>query len=307
MREIIIGTNENGQRLDRFLTKYLNNSSRSNIYKLIRKKVFKVNGKRIKEEYFLKEGDVLEIFLAEESLEKLIKEEEFISASTLDLDIVFEDEDILIVNKPKGLLTHPDKSEYKNTLSTKVNTYLKHLCTRTFKPASIQRLDKNTSGLIIFCKNYESLKNFNEIMRERKIKKFYLAVVEGIIKESGEVKGYIEKDSDKNKVYMSKNKRSEEAKLCHTKYKPLKIINNNYTLLEVELLTGRTHQIRVSMSYIKHPIVGDKKYTGKKLKNVNSQLLHGYKVIIDDEIFINTHSTNEFTCVSKEIELFLKN
>jgi len=304
MKKIIITENEDGQRLDRFLLKFLNNSSRSNIYKLIRKKVFKVNGKRIKEEYFLKKDDILEIFLSDESFEKLIKEEKKITASDVNLDIVYEDDDILIVNKPKGLLTHPDKSEYKNTLSTKVNIYLKHLSSRTFKPASIQRLDKNTSGLVIFCKTYSSLKKFNEYMRDRKIKKFYLTVVEGLVKKDGEVKGYLKKDEQKNKVFLSKTG-TKNDKFCHTRYKVLKNINNKYTLLEIELLTGRTHQIRVSMDYIGHSIVGDIKYNGKKIKNVNSQLLHGYKLIIDDDEFKKNHKKNEFISNSKEIDAFI--
>lgn len=295
MKTVEIGKNEAGQRLDRFLLKYLNNSSRTNVYKLIRKKVFKVNGVRVKEDYFLELGDKLDIYLSDESYNKLVKAEVQVEASDVGLNIVYEDDDILIVDKPSGVLTHPDKNEFKNTLSSKVQVYLKHMSSRTFKPASIQRLDKNTSGLVIFGKNYQSLKAYNELMRNRKIKKFYQCVVEGVVKEAGTVKGWLVKDEAKNKVRLSQKQKDDKAKFCHTDYKPLKVVGN-YTLLEVELHTGRSHQIRESMRYIGHPIVGDKKYGASKEKNVNSQLLHGYKLIINN---------NAYTSESEEIKNFL--
>jgi len=295
MKTVEIGKNEAGQRLDRFLLKYLNNSSRTNIYKLIRKKVFKVNGVRVKEDYFLELGDKLDIYLSDESYDKLVKPEAQVEASDVGLNIVYEDDDILIVDKPSGVLTHPDKNEFKNTLSSKVQVYLKHMSSRTFKPASIQRLDKNTSGLVIFGKNYQSLKEYNELMRDRKIKKFYQCVVEGVVKEAGTVKGWLVKDEAKNKVRLSQKQNDDKAKFCHTDYKPLKVVGH-YTLLEVELHTGRSHQIRESMRYIGHPIVGDKKYGASKEKNVNFQLLHGYKLIINN---------NAYTSESEEIKNFL--
>jgi len=295
MKTVIIGQNEAGQRLDRFLLKYLNNSSRANIYKLIRKKVFKVNGVRVKEDYFFELDDKLEIYLSDESYEKLVKPVEIVEASDVGLNIVFEDDDILIVDKPKGMLTHPDQNEFKNTLASKVQVYLKHLASRTFKPASIQRLDKNTSGLVIFGKNYQSLKAYNEMMRNREIKKYYQCVVEGAVKEAGTVKGWLVKDEQKNKVRLSRDQQNDKAKYCHTDYTPIKRIGK-YTLLEVELHTGRSHQIRESMRYIGHPIVGDKKYGAAKEKNVNSQLLHGYKLIINGM---------EYTSESEDIKGFI--
>lgn len=294
MKSLTIGKNEDGQRLDRFLLKYLNNSSRSNIFKLIRKKVFKVNGVKVKEEYFLKEGDVLEIFLSDETLAGLITEEAPVTAEEADLNIIYEDEEILVVHKPKDLLTHPDKNEYKKTLASFVQIYLKHLSTRTFKPAPIHRLDKNTSGVVVFAKTYDALKRYNEMMRNREIQKYYQCVVHGKVTEAGEVIGYLTKDEASNKVSLSAQS-DDEAKYCHTKYRPMQQLGN-YTLLEVELLTGRSHQIRASMAYIGHPIVGDSKYGGKRMKSVESQLLHGYKVVINDR---------SFTCESEEIQAFI--
>jgi 23S rRNA pseudouridine955/2504/2580 synthase len=258
--------------------------------------VFKVNGVRVKENYFFELGDELEIYLSDESFDKLVKPIEQVEASEVGLKIVYEDDDILIVDKPKGMLTHPDKNEFSNTLSSKVQVYLKHISSRTFKPASIQRLDKNTSGLVIFGKNYQSLKAYNEKMRNREIKKYYQCVVEGVVKEPGTVKGWLVKDEQKNKVRLSKKDQGGGAKYCHTDYRPLETVGG-YTPLEVELHTGRSHQIRESMRFIGHPIVGDKKYGASKEKNVNSQLLHGYKLIIED---------NEFVSMSEDISTFME-
>ncbi len=282
MRIIKVTENEMEQRLDRFLTKYLNDATKTNIFKLIRKKRIKVNGKRAEEKYFLKLDDEIQIHLHEDQIEEMIKPIVIMDADEVNIDIVFENDDILIVNKPVGLLTHPDSKEYKNTLASKVQVYLKHLSTRTFKPASIQRLDKNTSGLVIFGKNYTSLKHYNELMRERKIGKFYLAVVTGKPKATGEVKGFLIKDEASNKVSI-KAKSSDDSKFVHTKYKVLSS-NGTYSLLEVELLTGRTHQIRGSLSYIGHPIVGDTKYGGERLRG-QQQLLHAYKVVIGEDVY----------------------
>lgn len=285
LREIIVGVNEEKQRLDRFLLKYLNNSTRTNIYKLLRKKVIKVNGKREKENYFLQSNDKIEIFLSEESFDKLIKEDSSEFVENINLDIVFEDDELLIVNKPKGLLTHPDKSEYRKTLSTRVQSYLKNLQTRTFKPASINRLDQNTSGLVIFCKTYDALKNYNELMRNREIKKYYLCIVHGRVDKPGEIKGYLTKDPKKNVVDIKEKNYNGKGQFIHTKYKPLDYYDK-FTLLEVEILTGRAHQIRASLSKINHPIIGDTKYGGKKIGNITTQVLHAYKLVIGDRVFV---------------------
>lgn len=295
MRTLIIGEDAAEQRLDRYLSKYLNNTTRSNIYKLIRKKVFKVNGARIKDEdYFLKLGDVLDVYLSEETLETLIKPIEIVKPENSGLEIVYEDENLLVVNKPKGLLTHPDQDEYKNTLATKVQYYLRHLCTSTFRPAPVHRLDKNTSGLVIFAKTYTALKELNEKMRDRKIDKFYICVVEGQLEKEGALQGYLIKDEMKNQVRLVK-KDSDEAKYCHTKYRPIKVFKA-YTLVEVELLTGRSHQIRATMQAIGHPIVGDTKYGARRVAGIPNQLLHSHKLILDDKVF---------EAKSNEIEQFL--
>lgn len=283
MKTIKVTENEMEQRLDRFLCKYLNNTTKTNIFKLIRKKRIKVNGKRTEEKYFLKYDDEIQIHLHEDQIQEMMKPIVEISAEEINLDIVYEDDEILILDKPVGLLTHPDKNEYKNTLASKVQVYLKHLTTRTFKPASIQRLDKNTSGLVIFGKTYESLKKYNALMRDRAINKYYLAVVSGKPAMSGEIKGYLKKDEQRNKITIFEDEKPN-TKFVHTKFKVLKS-NGKYSLLEIELLTGRTHQIRGSLAYMNHPIVGDVKYGGERLPSINTQLLHAYKVEVEGRVF----------------------
>ena len=288
MREIIIGTNEAGQRIDRFLSKYLINSTRTNIYKLIRKKLIKVNGNKTKENYFLEEGDSLKIFIQDTTLDELIGKDSTVASKNIkvNLDIVFEDNDILVVDKPRGQLTHPDKKEDNESLSTMVQHYLKDNVSLTFKPASINRLDRNTSGLVVFCKNYDALKKLNELSRDKKIKKYYQTIVTGEVLKDGEVKGYINKDNDNNIVMLKKHKDNDADLFVDTKFKPLEV-KGGYTLLEVELITGRSHQIRVSLSSIGHPIIGDKKYKSKTNHQfkIKGQLLHAYKIIIKGQVF----------------------
>lgn len=293
MKKIIIDKTNKGQRLDRYLLKLFDQSSRGNVYKMIRKKLFKVNGTRVKEDYFLSDGDELEIYLADDSIEKLMSDNK-IPVSDLALDIVYEDQDILIVNKPKGVLTHPDQNHYKNTLAIAVQNYLEDYITDTFKPASVSRLDRNTTGLILFCKNYQSLKKHNRLMRQNKIKKYYETIVEGHIRNSGMITGYLTKDEQTNKVMLYQNKINNDAKKILTKYKLLEYIGD-YSLVEIDLVTGRSHQIRVSLSEIKHPIVGDSKYGGKKIEDYNTQILHCYKLVVEGKTFIkHTDQIDDF-------------
>ncbi|MDR0303492.1 MAG: RluA family pseudouridine synthase [Chitinispirillales bacterium] len=287
MQKINISENEAPQRVDRFLCKYLNNAENSVVHRLLRKNIVRINGKRIKENAILQVGDVLGISLSQEQISQLQKEKPPVCVQKSNLNIVYEDDEILVVDKPAGLLTHPDKSEYQNTLATHVRTYLCHLCTKTFSPAPIQRLDKNTSGLVMFAKTYNSLQFYNEQMRNRKIEKKYLAIVEGRIEKSGEIKGFLEKDEKRNKVFLSQDS-SENSKFVHTQY-VIKDVKDDFSLLEITLCTGRSHQIRVSMEYVGHPIVGDKKYNARRrseaalaASNAQSkyQLLHAYKITL---------------------------
>lgn len=289
MHSITIGPNEKEQRIDRFLCKYLNGSTKGNIFKLIRKKLIRINGERTKENYKLVEGDVLTIRLSDESLAQLMPEKKTITADSADLTIVHEDDEILIVEKPVGLLTHPDKTEYKKTLATRVQLYLRDLCTRTFRPAPVHRLDKNTSGLVIFAKTYEALQAINASMRGRAIEKYYLTIVEGNITKEGSIKGWVTKDEARNKVTLHKRKIPNSLEV-HTDYHPLES-TGEYTLCEVTLHTGRPHQIRVSMASIGHPIAGDYKYGGTQLEGNYSQLLHAWRVVLNGKSYQKRSTT----------------
>lgn len=284
MRELKITENEAGQRLDRFLTKYLNGAGRGTVYKLLRKKTFKVNGKRTTNgETFLKEGDTVTVYLSEETLAELMRPVQRRSAQSAGLNILYEDDDILVVNKPRGLLTHPDSGEYAHTLATYVQQYLAHLCTHTFRPAPVHRLDKNTSGVVVFAKTYPALKRYNALMRSREVEKVYLCVVHGILKTPGSVIGYLTKDAEKNRVRLSQSPGSG-GKRCHTEYTPVRTAGP-FTLVSVTLLTGRSHQIRASMQAIGHPIVGDLKYGGRAVSGVTGQLLHHRRMTVDGHVF----------------------
>lgn len=270
MKEFLIKNDAAGQRLDRYLSKLMPLAKKTEIQKWIRIKTIKVNGKKQDSNYRLIENDIVVIYLSDLLLEKYMQEK-IILSDTTDLDIVYEDDNILIVNKPEGLLVHPNKEEYKNTLSSKVQYYLKHLCTKTFTVSSVNRLDKNTSGLVLFCKNYDSLKYYNELMKEKKIKKKYISIVEGRLLDEKVIEGYLLKNEEKNKVYFSKYE-LENSKYIKTIVKPIEM-KKEFTKVEIELITGRTHQIRVSLKSIGFPIIGDIKYGGKKVFGLNHQLL----------------------------------
>ncbi|NLJ58854.1 MAG: RluA family pseudouridine synthase [Tissierellia bacterium] len=278
MKEIKIGKNEEGQRLDRFLKKYLNKANQSFIYKMIRKKNIKLNNKKAEAQVILKENDRVQLYLSDETINKF-REKKTLKVTDIDFTIAYEDKNILIVNKPVGLSSQPDKTASKN-LVDQVKVYLdakEENISFTFKPAVCNRLDKNTSGLIIAAKNYESLKQTNKAIRERKIKRYYIAKVHGILTKNLELKDFLVKKENNNIVKITK-KYHKNAKPVVTYVKPIKT-EGKYTWLEIEIETGRAHQIRAHLASIGHPIVGDKKY-GKK-DNEKYQLLHGYKLVLE--------------------------
>jgi len=278
MKEIKITKNEEGQRLDRFLKKYLNKANQSFIHKMIRKKNIKVNGSKAGPDIVLKTDDTVQLYLSDETIDKF-RDKKTLQKTDIHFDIVYEDDNILVVNKPIGLSTQPDKTGKKN-LVDEIKVYLdakEENISFTFKPAVCNRLDKNTSGLVIAAKNYDALKQTNKAIRERKIRKYYMAKVHGIIKDDLELKDYLIKKDNKNMVKII-NEYRENSKSVITYAHPLKR-EGKYTWLEVEIETGRAHQIRAHLASIGHPIAGDKKY-GKK-DNEKYQVLHAYKLLLD--------------------------
>ena len=283
MKELTITSNDAGRRLDRFLRKYLKNASLGQIYKIIRKDV-KVDGKRKGEEYVLNEGEVLTLYISDDELEKLSGGSAGKAAgghkAKRQFGIVYEDENILIVDKPYGLLTHGDVHEKKNHLANQVKDYLIEQGEynpreeKVFSPAPANRIDRNTTGLVLFGKTSRALKGLNEMIREDQVSKFYLTIVHGIIDREMTLESALTKDEKTNKVKIDKG--GELA--ITTIVRPLQQLDKNCTLVEVELVTGRSHQIRAHLASIGHPIIGDSKYAGKQAVRLNSYLNERYKL-----------------------------
>ena len=265
-----INANEANQRIDKYIRKYLNNAPLSFIYSLFRKKDIKVNNKKTNISYLLKEGDVLTIYLSEKQLNDFHSKKELIEVP-FNEEIVYEDDNLLIVNKRKNLLVHGDKKEKTHTLTNQVLNYLfkkgeydPHT-TLGFTPAPSHRLDRNTSGQIIFAKNLISQQAIEKMLHDRRgLRRFYLCLVSGVVKSDLIINTPLKKDENRNLVFTSSLIKGGQEAL--TKIKVLQRFKN-YSLLEVELISGRTHQIRVHLKSINHPIVGDSKYGNLKVNN----------------------------------------
>lgn len=287
MKEIRITKNEENQRLDKFLLKYMNKASKGFLYKMLRKKRIKYNGGKAEGNELLQAGDTLQLYLAEETIQSFM-EEKTIAQAKRHFAIVYEDDDILVVSKPAGLLTHPEKSSDKDTLIDQILYYLyqkgQYLpeADSSFTPALCNRLDRNTSGIVIAGKTLKGVQSVNEAIRSHKLDKYYLTLVAGEIREAGEITAYLTKEEEKNQVRISKRKGS--GKKTVTKYRPLACAKG-YTLLEIHLITGKTHQIRAHMQSIGHPVVGDRKYgsehSNQKFREeyaLSNQFLHAIRV-----------------------------
>ncbi len=292
MRTITITKNDGGQRLDKFLTKRFRTMPKSLMHKYIRTKYIKLNGKKTTPEVFIHEGDVLTLYIKDEFFEESKKEYEFMKASKK-LDLVYEDENIMLIDKKPGVIVHQDKNYDADCIVNRVQRYLFEKgeydpeTDKAFSPALVNRIDRNTGGIIIGAKNATALRVLNEKVRTREIRKFYLCVVKGCPKKKADtLKDYLVKNESKNTVKVSKNE-TKNSKEIITKYKVVSYDKQrDLSLCEVELLTGRTHQIRAHMAYIGHPLLGDEKYGDKALNrrfHQNHQLLCSYKLKFDFE------------------------
>lgn len=299
MQKIVIEKNEAGQRLDRFLRKYLGRAGLGHIYRLIRKDV-KVDGKRKKPDYMLQEGDEVVVYLSHEEISDLRAKKSHAKAKK-QFAVIYEDGEILVVSKPSGLLVHGDSREKKNTLANQVLTYLTQKGDfspegeLSFVPAPANRLDRNTSGLVVFGKTAEALKEVNRLFREDQVSKTYLTLVFGSLDDEVIIDDDISKLAGQNRVTLKGEKLEEDEKVWKkaalTSASPI-IANDNYSLLKVNLHTGRTHQIRVHLASIGHPIVGDPKYGDlKKNKSLpasmakTGQMLHAYSLDLGGKTF----------------------
>ena len=285
MKELTIGTNDAGQRLDRFLAKAVPLLPASLAQKYIRLKRIKRNGARAQRDTRLEAGDRLQLYINDEFFDTPREDNAYLTVAAPKLNIVYEDENILLVDKRPGLAVHPhDGAEYGRTLIDQIQAYLyqKHEWRpreeNAFTPALCNRIDRNTGGIVIAAKTAEALRVMNQKIKDRELDKRYLAIVEGTPKpKEGSLKGYLFKDAVKNRVFVTDGPKPG-AKTCQTNYRVLDS-RNGLSLVECELITGRTHQIRAQFAHAGHPLLGDGKY-GKLDKRFDRtyQALYSYKL-----------------------------
>lgn len=285
MKEFTIGPNDAGQRLDRFLAKAVPLLPASLAQKYIRIKRIKLGGKRVERDTRLKEGDVLQLYINDEFFDKPREDNAYLTVAVPKLNIVYEDEHILLVDKRPGLAVHPhDGAEYGRTLIDHIQSYLyqkrewRPREENAFTPALCNRIDRNTGGIVIAAKTAEALRVMNQKIKDRELDKRYLAIVEGTPRpQKGSLKGYLSKDAKQNRVFVTDTPQPG-AKTCQTNYITL-ASRNGLSLVECELITGRTHQIRAQFAHAGHPLLGDGKY-GKldKRYDRNYQALYSYKL-----------------------------
>ena len=285
MKEFTIGPNDAGQRLDRFLAKAVPLLPASLAQKYIRIKRIKLGGKRVERDTRLKEGDMLQLYINDEFFDKPREDNAYLTVAVPKLNIVYEDEHILLVDKRPGLAVHPhDGAEYGRTLIDHIQSYLyqkrewRPREENAFTPALCNRIDRNTGGIVIAAKTAEALRVMNQKIKDRELDKRYLAIVEGTPRpQKGSLKGYLFKDAKQNRVFVTDTPQPG-AKTCQTNYITL-ASRNGLSLVECELITGRTHQIRAQFAHAGHPLLGDGKY-GKldKRYDRNYQALYSYKL-----------------------------
>ena len=291
MQELHVTVKEAGQRLDKLLAKFLNQAPKSFLYKMMRKKNIVLNGKKCTGNEKLKQGDSIKLFFSDETIEKfsagtyVTPKKEKINM----LPIIYEDEQVLLMNKPVGVLSQKAKDSDVSAVEILINylietNQLSKEQFRTFHPSICNRLDRNTSGILVAGKTLPALQEMNRFFKERTIAKYYRCLVKGrVIKNEDYIKGYLVKDQKTNKVSITK-KKTEEGVPIETEYCVIQS-NDEVSLLEVHLITGKTHQIRAHLASIGHPIIGDYKYGDKQINEMyrqeyglKSQLLHAYRL-----------------------------
>lgn len=292
MKEIRIGENESGQRLDKFLLKYMSRAPKSFIYKMLRKKNITLNGKKAQGNEQLRQGDAVKLFLSDDTIGKFSETRTAGYAET-ELDILYEDKHTIFINKPAGMLSQKAAAEDVSLVEHLIAYLLKtgqisEEALATFRPSVCNRLDRNTSGIMAAGKSLAALQQLSAMFRERSLKKYYLCLVHGRVTEARRISGFLSKDERTNRVRVQRagerrSPQKEEARI-ETEYRPLRS-GDGVTLLEVHLITGKTHQIRAHLAAEGHPIIGDYKYgmrsvndSFKREYGLSTQLLHSCRL-----------------------------
>jgi len=291
MIKVKVGERDAGQRLDKYLRKYLAQAPSSFLYKMLRKKNITLNGKKADGSERVQAGDLIRIFLSDETYEKFSGRQGAgkISYPTVRLDIIYEDEHILLINKPAGMLTQKAEpgdvslNEYMLGYLQQSGQWDEEASAGGVRPSVCNRLDRNTSGIVICGKSLAGLRQMAKALKDRSMHKYYQCLAGGRIKEAGSVDGYLWKDPSTNKVQILKEA-AKDAQPIATKYYPVRVFSD-CTLLEVCLITGRSHQIRAHLASEGHPIIGDYKYGSRKVNDfyyrqygLQSQLLHSCRL-----------------------------
>lgn len=323
MREFHINSNEAGQRFDKYLKKLLSGAPGSFVYKMLRKKNITLNGKKADGTEKLNAGDEVKLFFSDETFEKFTGStgvsDTYESLRCLtsskeleELQVVYEDADVLIINKPSGMLSQKaqpsDISANEYILSYLIrNGELTEEMMRTFKPSICNRLDRNTSGLLVAGKTLKGLQDMSDALKERTVQKYYRCIVKGEVTETVSINGWLFKDEKNNKVtvYAKRPETGVPGELLkiETEYRPV-AVKNGFSELEVHLITGRSHQIRAHLASIGHPIIGDFKYGDKKInerfrreQKIHSQMLHAYRMVFADGREVTAPCGEEFVRV----------